>query len=294
MAQYHGVWPAMSTPLTADGEIDVDGTHRVIDWLIEEGVQGLSALGSTGECAGLTRPQRKTLLETAVAASNGRVPVMGGANGTTVADVLSDLEMCAEVGVDAALVPPPFYYPVGAVSVTDFFTYVADRSPVGIFLYHIPRMTKVAIDPEAVEELAAHPNIVGLKDSNKDMVYFQKIAAIASEHDFSAFTGGDDLLYPSLCVGGHGIIGATVNVLPSVERGIYDAFQSGDHERALELQRQVIRKGVVASVGTFPAGFKGTLAARGLCGTSMTFPIPALNDAELEALREDMKAHGLL
>lgn len=295
MARYHGIWSAMPTPLTTEREIDRDGNHRIVNWLIERGVHGISALGSTGECAGLTRDQRKTLLESTIEAAGGRVPVMGGANGTTLPAVMADLEMCASVGVEAALVPPPFYYPLTAAAVVDFFTAVADRSPVAIFLYHIPRMTKVAVEVGAVEELAKHPNIVGLKDSNGDLVYFQQIAAIASANDdFSAFTGGDNLLYPALTVGGHGIIGATVNVVPDLERALYDAFKAGDGERANQLQREINHKGKVGRTGNFPAGFKGTLAARGLCGQTMTFPIPTLSDEELDVLREEMKALGLL
>lgn len=295
MARFTGIWPAMPSPLTEDFEIDRDGTHNVVNWLIDNGVHGISALGSTGECAGLSRRQRRDLLEATIEAADGRVPVMGGANGTHFEDVLADLEMCADAGAVGALVPPPFYYPLVNRGVLDYFTSLADRSPVPIFLYHIPRMTKVPIEVEVVEELARHPNINGLKDSNRDLVYFEEIARIASEVDtFSAFTGGDNLLYPALCVGGQGIIGATVNVVPDVERALYDAYQAGDHDKANDLQREINRKGVVARMGNFPAGFKATLAARGLCSPTMTRPIPALTNEEMSALRSEMSELGLL
>lgn len=295
MARFHGIWPAMPSPLTPDFEIDVAGTHRVVNFLIENGVHGISALGSTGECAGLSHAQRRTLLEATIEAAAGRVPVMGGANGTHFEDIVADLEMCAEAGAVGALVPPPFYYPLSDAAVTDYFTALAERSPTPIFLYHIPRMTKVAINVPVVEVLARHPNIVGLKDSDGNLAFFEEVARVASEvDDFSAFTGGDSMLYPALAVGGQGIIGATVNVMPDVERAIYDAFQAGNHTRALELQRTLNAKGGVARVGVFPAGFKGTLAARGLCGSTMTRPIPGLTESELSALRADMAAAGLM
>jgi 4-hydroxy-tetrahydrodipicolinate synthase len=156
-------------------------------------------------------------------------------------------------------------------------------------------MTKVAINVPVVERLARHANIVGLKDSDGNLAFFEEVARVAGEvDDFSAFTGGDNMLYPALAVGGQGIIGATVNVMPDVERAIYDAFQAGDHARALELQRQLNAKGGIARIGVFPAGFKGTLAARGLCGTTMTRPIPGLTESELGSLREQMSVVGLL
>ncbi len=295
MARFHGIWPAMPSPLTPDYEIDREGTHNVVNFLIDSGVHGISALGSTGECAGLSKSQRRDLLAATLEAADGRIPVMGGANGTHFEDIYADLEMNAELGSAGALVPPPFYYPVSISTVINFFTALADRSPVPIFLYHIPRMTKVHIAVEAVEELAHHENIVGLKDSDGVMAFFQDVARIANQvDDFSAFTGGDAILFPCLAVGGHGIIGATVNVVPDVERALYDAFRAGDYPRALELQYEINAKGPVARAGEFPAGFKGSLAARGLCGTTMTRPIPGLTDAQLAELRAEMENVGIL
>ena len=295
MARFHGIWPAMPSPLTTDFEVDAAGTRRVVNFLIENGVHGLSALGSTGECAGLSKLQRRQLLEATIEAADGRVPVMGGANGTHFEDIVDDLKMCAEVGAVGALVPPPFYYPLSDAAVGDYFEALAERSPTPIFLYHIPRMTKVAINVPVVERLAQHENIVGLKDSDGNLAFFEEVARVAGEvDDFSAFTGGDALLYPALAVGGQGIIGATVNVMPDIERGIWDAFKAGDHARALELQRYLNARGQIARVGVFPAGFKGTLAARGLCNATMTRPIPGLTDSELSALRQSMSKAGLM
>src|SRR5690606_12631339 len=138
------------------------------------------------------------------------------------------------------------------------------------FLYHIPRMTKVAIAVEAVEVLARHPNIVGLKDSDGNLAYFTEVARIANEvDDFSAFTGGDSIFYSSLTVGGLGIIGAGVNAAPDVERAIYDAHQAGDHAAAFAARQKLQPILTTYRGGVFPAGVKATLAARGLCNATM-------------------------
>lgn len=295
MARFHGIYPAIVTPLTGDYEIDRDATHKVVDFLIENGIHGISALGSTGECAGLSKAQRRTYIETVIEAAKGRVPVMSGANGTVFADIIADLKMAGEVGAVAALTPPPFYYPLSTEAVISYFEEVADASPVPIFLYHIPRMTKVPIAVEAVERLARHPNIVGLKDSDGNLAYYSEIARIANEvDDFSAFTGGDNILYPALAVGGHGIIGAGVNTAPAQERAIYDAFKSGDHAAAQAGQRSLNPMLETYRGGVFPAGVKATLAARGLCGTTMTRPIPAATPDEVDAIRQQMNELGML
>jgi 4-hydroxy-tetrahydrodipicolinate synthase len=294
MARFHGVYPAIVTPLTGDGEIDVEGTHRVVNFLIDNGIHGISALGSTGECAGLTKAQRRKYMETIVEAAAGRVTIMSGANGTVFSEVLADLEMGADIGAEAALTPPPYYYPLSVQAVIDYYVALADASPLPIFLYHIPRMTKVAIAVEAVEVLARHPNIVGLKDSDGNLAYFTEVARIANEvDDFSAFTGGDSIFYSSLTVGGHGIIGAGVNVAPDVERAIYDAHQAGDHAAAFAAQQKLQPILTTYRGGVFPAGVKATLAARGLCNATMTRPIPGFTDEEVQSVREHMESLGL-
>jgi 4-hydroxy-tetrahydrodipicolinate synthase len=156
-------------------------------------------------------------------------------------------------------------------------------------------MTKVAITVEAVNELARHDNIAGLKDSDGQLAYFAEVARIGNEvDDFSAFTGSDAMLYPALCVGGHGIIGASVNVVPERERALWDAYQSGELGKANEIQQEIARMGPVARVGNFPAGIKGSLAARGLCGPTMTRPIPSLTESEVASLRAAMIEAGIL
>jgi 4-hydroxy-tetrahydrodipicolinate synthase len=296
MARFTGVYPAMPTPLTDEFEIDRQGTRNVVDFLIRSGVHGIAALGSTGECAGLTKEQRQVLLETAIEAAGGRVPVVSGANGTCFAEIVDDLEIAAQAGAAAILVPPPVYYTLDGPAVVDYFEALAEQSRVPIFLYHIPQMTKVPIGLEAVARLARHPNIVGLKDSSGQFSYFQEVARIANETDgFSAFTGSDATLYASLAVGGHGIIGAVVNVTPSHERAIYDAVQNGDHGGALALQHEVNQKTAnIRALGTFPAGFKATLAARGLCRPTMTRPIPPLWAEQVEDLKMSMESLGLI
>lgn len=295
MARFHGVYPAIVTPLTTEGEIDREGTQRVVDFLIENGIHGISALGSTGECAGLSKAQRRTYMETVIEAANGRVPVMSGANGTVFEDIVADLKMGGEVGAVAALTPPPFYYPLSVEAVIEYFEALAEVSPVPIFLYHIPRMTKVPIAVEAVEKLARHPNIAGLKDSGGDLAYFSQVARIANEvDDFSAFTGGDNMLYPALAVGGHGIIGAGVNAAPAQECAVYNAFKAGDHEAALAAQHTLAPMLTIYRGGVFPAGVKATLAARGLCSPQMTRPIPSATSEEVAAVRAKMESLGML
>ena len=295
--RYPGVYAAMATPVTQDGEIDTGGVRNVVNYLFDQGVTGLSLLGSTGESPLLSIPQRQQVLETALETTNGRGPVFTGAASTVVSDVIKSLKTTEGTGAEGALVPPPYYYPLGNDGVVGFYQRVAEASPVPIILYNIPRMTKVQITPEAVEQLIEHPNIMGLKDSGGDFACFCAIARIAKakgNDGFTLYTGGDFMLAASLYVGGDGVIGGMVNAVPDVLAELYRAFQEGDHERAVALQGRVAAASAATGVGTFPAGVKGQYALKGLCERYMVPPIPALTDEQLEQLRQQLESAGVL
>ncbi|HET7035371.1 MAG TPA: dihydrodipicolinate synthase family protein [Thermomicrobiaceae bacterium] len=293
--QYPGVFAAMATPMTAEGGPDPAGIRNVVDYLFASGVTGLSLLGSTGESPLLSIAQRQLVLETALEAAKGRGTVYSGAASTVEADVVKSLK-AASNGAAGALVPPPYYYPLGNDGVIGFYQRVAEASPVPIILYNIPRMTKIQITPEAVSTLIEHPNIMGLKDSSGDFGYFCAIARIGKEQGnggFTLYTGSDALLAAALYAGGQGVIGGTVNVVPEVEAALFKAYQQGDREQAVALQGRIAKATAATGVGTFPAGIKGQYALKGLCGTHMAPPIPALTESELEHLRQRLVEAGV-
>lgn len=293
--RFPGVYAAMSTPLTPDLQIDREGVARLAAYLLDAGIDGLSILGSTGETNSLTRAQRQEVLETVVEAVGGRGTIFTGAAGTVVEDIVADLRVAEGTGVAGALVPPPFYFPLNTDAVVTYYQHLAEQSPVPIILYNIPRLTKVPIAVEAVVRLAEHPNIIGIKDSSADFGYFSEVVrAVADRPAFTVLTGADAMLAAALFIGGHGIIGATVNVVPDLEAALFRAMREGDHARALDLQKRVAEAGAACRIGHFPAGFKAALALKGICGRDMARPVPALTDAEYEQLRHRLTELGVL
>lgn len=293
--RFSGVYAAMATPLDRDGEVDEAGVKNVVDYLFENGVTGLSILGSTGEGPALTIAQRQRALEASLAAIDGRGPVFTGAASAIESEVIASLKLSAESGAQGALVPPPFYYPMGSDAIVAYFERVAEASPVPIILYNIPGLTKIQIPPAAVARLAEHPNVMGLKDSGGDFSYFSTLARIVKENEgFTLYTGSDELLAASLFVGGHGIIGGAVNLVPDVLAEIYSAFHAGDYARSVALAGVVAKANAASRVGTFPAQMKAQYALKGLCDRYTAAPIPALTDAEMEQLRHQLTEAGVL
>ncbi len=294
--RYAGVYAAMVTPLTGDGEIDPTGIKAVVDYLFDSGVTGLSILGSTGEGPSLSNAQRQRALEATLEATNGRGAVFTGAASSTVSEVIAGLRMSAGSGAAGALVPPPYYYRLESDAIAGYFERVAEASPVPIILYNIPVMTKLQLPPEAVARLAAHPNIMGLKDSGGDLGYFATLARLVADvPGFTLYTGSDELLAVALTLGGHGIIGGAVNIVPDVLAAIFRAYQEGDTAQAVALAGTVARaNAAVRPIGTFPAAIKGQYALKGLCGPHTAAPIPTLTAGELAQLRERLIAAELL
>jgi 4-hydroxy-tetrahydrodipicolinate synthase len=293
--QFPGIYAAMATPLTRDGEIDPAGVRNVVNYLFDNGVTGLSILGSTGEGPALSIRQRQEALDASLEATNGRGAVFSGAAGTVVSEIIDSLKTIAGTGGRGALVPPPYYYRLDTAGIIGYYERIAEASPVPIIIYNIPSMTKLQIPPEAVARLIEHPNIMGLKDSGGDFGYFSTLARIADGNDgFTLYTGSDAMLASSLFVGGHGLIGGAVNIVPDILVDLYRSYQNGDYAKAVALQEEVAKAGAATRVGTFPAPMKGQYALKGLCERYTAAPIPPLTDEEMEQLRVLLTEAGIL
>src|SRR5438270_13900187 len=207
-----GVLPALVTPLTEGGSVDEPAVGRLVEHVIGAGVTGLLALGSTGETASLDEPSRRTMLAATVRAARGRVPVICGVAQSNLPAAEVKVAAAAELGADACLVAPPFYYVIDQQTVVAFYRAVAAVSPVPVFLYNIPQYTKVVAEPATVAALAREGTIKGIKDSSRDFEYFERVCGATRDVPaFRIFTGSDSMLLAALAMGGAGsICGAAI------------------------------------------------------------------------------------
>lgn len=285
---------ALATPLNADGHVDEEGLQRLLQRVLAGHVHGVSPVGSTGEGARLTTAQRLKVTARVRADVPVDLPVIPGVPLITVAEGREELDALAGLGATAALVAPPAYYPLCDTDVRRLYEALADESPLPLLLYNIPSFTKIRIAPEIVGELAAHSNIVGVKDSSRDMEYLvQVLGQVADEGDFSVLTGTDSLLVPSLAVGAHGAIAASANLVPDLATEIYHAFTSGDGERALRLQQRLVRVVTTCRCGDFPAGWKAALSIVGVCNAYLAAPASQLDPSLRRSLEEDLAVLGI-
>jgi 2-dehydro-3-deoxy-D-pentonate aldolase len=290
-----GVLPALATPLTRDGAVDEPAVERLVEHVLAGGVHGLLPLGSTGEAASLDGPARRKLLAAVVKAAAGRVPVLSGVVQSQLGAARADVKAAAELGAVAALVAPPYYYPIDQATVLAFYRAVAANSPLPILIYNIPQNTKVVTEPATVATLAREGSVVGIKDSSRDFEYFSNVCLATRDlPEFRIFTGSDTMLLAALAVGGAGTICATANIAPGWVVRVFDDFERGDWQAARSHQDRLLEVAAAVRTGVFPAGIKAALQLQGVCEPWPVAPVAALDEAARGRLRERLEKWGLL
>ncbi|WP_422935166.1 dihydrodipicolinate synthase family protein [Sinomonas sp. P47F7] len=290
-----GAMVALVTPTTPAGEVDPGALDRLVGHVVAGGVAGISPCGSTGEGVRLTSEQRLDVTARVVERSSG-LPVIAGVPMLALPDAEGELADLGSLGATAALVAPPGYFPMSDAEVENLYLRLADASPVPLVLYNIPAFTRIPLSVHVVARLARHENIVGLKDSSRDLEYLQSlVAAIGDDEviDFRIYTGTDTMLVASALAGADGSIAASANLVPDLGVQILNLV-STDLRRAIELQRRL--SAIVASCrrGTPPAGWKAALSLLGLCDPAPVPPALPLAADAMERLRYEMREAAVL
>ena len=295
LKKLRGVLPALATPLTSGGAVDEPAVGRLVEHVLAGGVHGLLPLGSTGEAASLDGPSRRKLLAAVVKAAGGRVPVLCGVVQPQLAAARADVKAAADLGACAALVAPPYYYPIDQATVLAFYRAMATDSPLPILVYNIPQNTKVVTEPATVATLAREGSVVGIKDSSRDFEYFSNVCLATRDlPDFRIFTGSDTMLLAALAMGGAGTICATGNIAPAWVVKVFDDFERGDLTAARADQDRLLQLASAIRTGVFPAGVKAGLHMQGVCDPWPAAPVAALDEAARVRLHERLKKWGLL
>lgn len=195
-------------------------------------VQGLFPCGTTGEFASLGHEQRIQVIET-VATVAEETPVLAGCCGSSIVEVTNQINEVAEMDIDAAVVVTPYYFNTSDKGLSDFFTAVADQSEIPIFLYTIPVLTGTPLSVNAVEKLADHDRIVGIKATTPNLVYIQSLIQ-RTPSSFVVLQGSTAYGIASLDIGAGGFVSGESNVIPTQLVTLYDAYQSGSRDQALD------------------------------------------------------------
>ena len=268
----------MVTPLRGRDELDVEGLERLIERILNGGVDGLFILGTTGEGPSLSYRLRRELIERTCRQVRARVPVLVGITDAAFIESVNLARHAAAAGADAFVLAPPFYFPEGQPELQEYLDHLVAELPLPLFLYNMPTNTKVQYEPETLRRAMDSPHVVGLKDSSGDMNYFQHALVLLKRRpDWSLFIGPEELLAEAVSVGGHGGVPGGANVFPKLYVQLCTAARNGDVARSRQLHDQVMRiSGSLYQIGRHPSaiikGIKCALACLGICNDFMAEP----------------------
>ena len=289
---FRGIATAMVTPMTATG-VDYDALARFIDFQLEEGINALVAVGTTGESATLTPQERKEVIRFTVERVAGRVPVIAGTGTNNTPPVLEFTKSACDDGADAVLVVTPYYNKATQAGLIAHFTAVADASDKPVILYNVPSRTGCNLLPDTVAVLAKHPNIAAIKEASGNMGQVVELAAKCGE-DIAIYSGEDGITLPILSMGGQGCISVASNVVPRTMVSLADTFFRGDVAEAARMQRELwpLIHLLFCEVNPIPA--KAAVSAMGYGQEHIRLPLTPMEDAHRAALYAEMKKLGVL
>ena len=289
---FRGIATAMVTPMTATG-VDYDALARFIDFQLEEGINALVAVGTTGESATLTPQERKEVIRFTVERVAGRVPVIAGTGTNNTQHVLEFTKSACDDGADAVLVVTPYYNKATQAGLIAHFTAVADASAKPVILYNVPSRTGCNLLPDTVAVLAKHPNIAAIKEASGNMGQVVELAAKCGG-DIAIYSGEDGITLPILSMGGQGCISVASNVVPKAMVSLADTFFRGDVAEAARMQRELwpLIHLLFCEVNPIPA--KAAVSAMGYGEEHIRLPLTPMEDAHRAALYAEMKKLGVL
>ena len=236
---WKGVIAALVTPMTVAEEVDLERLGEIVDYLIAEGVQGLSPLGSTGEYYALTDMERKAVVEATLEAAAGRVPVVVGTNAGSTREVVAYARQAQRLGADGLLLAAPYYSLPTPEELFEHFRMVNDAIGIPIMLYNYPARTGVDMTPALIERLADLENVRYVKESTGDV---KRVGEIIRRTDgkIRVFCGCDTLALESVRLGAVGWVGGVANVLPKEHVQLLKlASRQGDLTMAHELHHRL-------------------------------------------------------
>lgn len=294
--EYAGVVVPMATPVK-NGSVDLEAVKRIIDSFVEAKVDVL-VMGTTGEGNLVAQGEGIDMVHAAVEAAEGKIIVYAGVTGLCLKEQISQIEGFARAGADVAVAILPAYYALTEEQMVEYYTNLADASPLPVMLYNILATTHLSIPVEAVKKLAAHPNIVGLKDSERDLERMAQCIAVAQEaEDFTYFCGWAAQSAHSLELGADGIVPSTGNFVPKHFRALYEAAVKGDMAEANRLQELTDQMAKVYQqgrpLGQQLAALKCIMQQQELCGLEMLPPLTMLKEEEYATIREQIAAFDL-
>lgn len=288
--RFSGVVVPMITPLLSDLTIDTEAVTRIINSFSENGLHPL-VLGTTGESCSVNEENSMKLVKAAVNAREKDQIIYAGLVGNQVEELVKRGNLYIQTGADVVVATLPSYYSLTPLQMTEFYTFLADNIKGPVMMYNIKATTQMSIPADVVAKLSDHPNIYGLKDSERDYDRMKTFIEIYKDRpDFSFYCGWGAQGAGSLELGADGIVPSTGNIVPELYGKLYQAYLDGDLKYAAIFQEETDKVALVyqqgRTLGQSLAALKVMMSIKNLCGTEMMPPLTKLSKQEVEILHD--------
>ena len=301
MIRLRGAFTAMITPMKEDGSIDYDGYRKLLRFQMEEGIDGLVPLGTTGETPTLDEDEEQRIIDVVMEEVRAfekergvKVPVVLGAGSNNTRDAVRYTERAKKAGADAALVVTPYYNKPSSEGIFRHFEAVS-RVGIPILVYNIAGRTGKNIDTPTLSRIADLPNIAGVKEASGSISQMTDvIATIKSKHpDFAVLSGDDAMTLPLLASGGDGVVSVVSNAAPAPVSEMVRAALSGDYDAARKIHYRLLPFFKAAFVDGNPTSIKYAMRVKGLPSGSVRLPLVDVHDEAKKIIEEALSACGL-
>ena len=285
MSIFKGCATAIITPFDKNNKINFTAFKKLVDFQIENGVNALVFLGTTGEASTLTEKEQLQVAKFAISYVKGRVPVILGAGGNNTAEVIERSKRFAKLGANALLQITPYYNKCTQDGLVQHFTAIANACPdTPQILYNVPSRTGVNMLPATVQKLAEVPNIVGIKEAGGNV---QELARILPEN-FDIFSGEDEQIFTTLALGGSGVISVVSNIVPAQTTALCNTFFEGNIELARKIQFELVPliRALFCEVNPIPV--KAGIGLLGFDVGTPRLPLTPATEGTINKLKENL------
>lgn len=285
-----GVYTALITPFNKDGSIDYGALKDLVEFQIQEGITGLVPVGTTGESPTVSHEENLKIIEEVVKQAAGRVPVIAGTGSNCTQEAIDMTKKAKDLGADASLQVAPYYNKPNQEGFYQHFSTIADNCQLPIVVYNIPGRTGKNIETQTILKLAKHPQIVAVKEASGDINQIMDIIANAPK-DFTILSGDDNITYPFIALGGHGVISVASNLIPGTMARFVAAALKGDTETARKEHYRLLPlfKTMFIDTNPIPVKYAMTLLKNLKIEETYRLPLCPMSKEKKQTLKNTLK-----
>ncbi len=282
---FMGTGVALVTPFTLDKKVDFVALDRIVNHVIEGGVEHLVVLGTTGETATLEKDEKKAVVDTVIKTNRKRLPIIVGVGGNNTSEVVRTIEKSDFSGIQGILSVAPYYNRPSQQGIYEHFKAIANASPVPVIIYNVPGRTASNITAETSLRLAKDfKQIIGVKEASGDLIQIMQILK-AKPKDFHVISGDDAFTVPMIHLGASGVISVIANSHPREYSDMVRAAIAGDKQKANESHYKLLDLIQVLFEEGSPTGLKAALEIMGLCNRDVRLPLVSASDGLITKLK---------